>query len=151
MPKPNATVENELRDRFDKALDEIISLDEETIDNLLERNGINVYKLESKRLRPDTDILEGSTPAEVKAIYVAHFNSIGKDFKTGAWSSNGFFKKTPLFNHKNHKVNKLKQQINLDLLLAAAGKSKRYFEIMINTIRIIDNAKNNRVGTIKSY
>jgi hypothetical protein len=134
-------ITEELKVRFDAALDELFNLDQESLDDLCYRFKIEVYKTEYKAALPAVEKGKYS-PAQYRDIVVKHLNAIPKDFYYDGHSYNhNFVKKTYLFNHKNHQVNKLKQKINLDLLLAGSGRNKGYLDLMAKIIYAVEAAK----------
>lgn len=150
MSKNLNVVESELKARFDAALAELDTIDEEALDLICHRFNIETYKTESKSLLPEEIFTthrttqKALTPAEVKVLINKHLKTIPKGFVMSAHYNGVFVKKTSLFKHRNHKANKLRQTINLKLLIEAAGRSKKYFEEMVWVIQALECAKNNQ-------
>lgn len=137
-------VEFELKNKFDNALTSLYTLDEKLVDKICERFGIDTEKVEERSFYPDNVPVSGMTPAEVKKLLIAHINKIPKDFKTAQRLSNGFIRRTPIFKDKRAKVEALRQKIELNLLLNSAGKDKKFFEVLVDALRVIEAIKNDQ-------
>lgn len=146
MPKSRNEVEQNLIDRFDKALESLNDLSQNDLDYLCDMFSITVYKIEYKEIYPTLEDNTTYTVSQYRALVIKHLATIPAGFTYSGnftYSSHNygqFKKKTYLFNHKNHQVNKLKQKINLDLLLSSAGKSKEYYKLMAKVISFVDSA-----------
>jgi hypothetical protein len=144
MSKNTNTLEAELVARFDRALDDIQFLGQEELNNLCCNLKIPYENLEFKALIPEEKFSAGLTPAEVKVLITAYYKTIPKGYTYSKRYNAGFEKRTFLFNHKNHQVNKIKQTIQFNLLLASSGRSKNYFKGMLLIINAIEYLKNNK-------